>query len=119
MPAEANLKFLNVQEIEYVSKSNSALAQSELILFIPFPDKKGGAWLPRKRDVNPYVQVDMRQVTTVQQVATQGNPKSAVRNERHKRWVTKFSLEFSQDGEKWTEYQESGELKVNEKSNIS
>ncbi len=75
--------------------------------------------MPRKRDVNPYVQVDMGQVTTVQQVATQGNPTSAVRNERHKRWVRKFSLEFSQDGKNWTEYQESGELKVNEKSNIS
>ena len=82
---------------------------------VSFPDKKGGAWLPRKHDVSPYLQIDLGHVTTIQQVATQGNPDSAVRNERHKRWVTRFSLEFSQDGNNWTEYLESGELKVKEK----
>ena len=79
--------------------------------------KNGGAWLPKKRDVNPFLQIDVGHVTTVQQIATQGNPASAVRHERHKRWVEKFSLEFSEDGENWSEYQESGELKVNEESN--
>ena len=71
--------------------------------------------MPKQHDVSPYLQVDLGQVTTVQQVATQGNPSSAARNERHKRWVTKFSLEFSQDGNDWTECQESGELKVRKK----
>ena len=78
-------------------------------------DKNGGAWLPRKRDVSPYLQVDLGHVSTVQQVATQGNPGSAVKNDRHKRWVTKFTLEFSQDGKLWDEYHESGELKVRDK----
>lgn len=72
----------------------------------------GGAWFPRGRDATPYLQVDLGRVTTVQQVATQGNPDSAVKNERHKRWVTKFSLEFSEDGKNWTEHKESGKLKV-------
>ncbi|XP_028396959.1 uncharacterized protein LOC114520825 [Dendronephthya gigantea] len=75
-------------------------------------DINGGAWFPRGRDTTPYLQVDLGQVTTVQQVASQGNPASAVKNERHKRWVTKFSLEFSEDGKHWTEHKESGKLKV-------
>ena len=88
------------------------LILSSLFFSNPFSDRKGGAWLPRQHDVNPYLQVDLGHVTTVQQVATQGNPASAARNERYKRWVTRFSLEFSQDGINWTECQESGELKV-------
>lgn len=68
--------------------------------------------MPKKHDVSPYLQIDLGKVTKVQQVATQGNPTSAVKNDRQKRWVTKFSLEFSDDGKNWTEYQESGELKV-------
>ena len=77
--------------------------------------KNGGAWLPKKCDANPFLQIDVGHVTKVQQIAIQGNPPSAVRSERHKRWVKKFSLEFSQDGENWDQYQESGELKVKEK----
>ncbi|XP_046845530.1 uncharacterized protein LOC124439350 [Xenia sp. Carnegie-2017] len=75
-------------------------------------DCRGGAWLPRKNDANPYLEIDLGHLTTIQQVATQGNPQSAVKNERHKCWVTKFTLAFSENGKNWWNCKECGDVKV-------
>ena len=74
--------------------------------------QNGGAWIPKLQDDNPYLEIDLGHVTTIQQVATQGNPGTTVKHETHRRWVTKFSLQFSEDGKRWRDYEKSGCVKV-------
>ena len=63
--------------------------------------KKGG-WSSRKCDLNQWLQVDLGSYTTVTRVATQG------RN-GHDQWVTKYGLQYSNDGVIFHFYQEPGE----------
>ena len=51
-----------------------------------------GAWCPRKNDPDPWLQVNLGSDTTVTRVATQG------RNGWGNWWVTKYRLQYSDDG---------------------
>ena len=53
--------------------------------------KKQGGWSSRKNDVNQWIQVDLSSYTKLTSIATQG------RN-RVKQWVTRYKLEYSDDG---------------------
>ena len=63
-----------------------------------------GAWSARDMDVNQWLQVDLgNQVTAVTRVATQG------RNKRHLQWVTKYNLQYGDDGVNFQYYKEHGQ----------
>lgn len=47
------------------------------------------------------------------QIATQGYAASGNVTAMDKRWVTSYSLAFSEDGSKWTNYTENATIKVN------
>ena len=53
--------------------------------------KKQGGWSSRRNDVNQWIQVDLSSYTKLTSIATQG------RN-RVKQWVTRYKLEYSEDG---------------------
>lgn len=66
---------------------------------------KGGAWCSDENDVNhEFLQIDLRNVQHISQIATQGV---------HGRWwgsyfVQTFVIEYSYDGTTWFTYQGSG-----------
>jgi len=58
----------------------------------------GNSWTHiESTDPNPYYQVDLGQVETISAVATQG------RNS-HPQWVTSYSIQYSNDGMNFTDY---------------
>ena len=61
------------------------------------------AWLPMSSDANPFIEVNMGEITPIQAVATKGAGGT---------YVTSYKLEFSLDGSTWTYYQENGTDKV-------
>lgn len=63
--------------------------------------KKGG-WSSRPCDLNQWLQVDLGSYTIVTGVATQG------RN-GHDQWVTRYRIEYSNDGVNFHFYQEPGD----------
>ena len=63
---------------------------------------KRGSWSSRRNDRNQWLQVDLGSYTTVTRVATQG------RN-RLDQWVTKYRLQYSDDGLNFHLYKELGE----------
>ncbi len=76
---------------------------------------KQGALSARTNDANQWLQVDLRNTyTRVTRVATQG--RNAVNQ-----WVTKYKLQYSNDGVNYQYYREQGknENKVKSFSNLS
>ena len=72
---------------------NMAASQGRLQLQ-PIGNKYEGAWAAKTSNINQWLQVDLgRTHTTVTRVATQGRPESG-RNQ----WVTKYKLQYSDDG---------------------
>lgn len=63
---------------------------------------KAGSWSARTSDVNQWLQVDLSRRTKITGVATQG------RN-RVNQWVTKYKLQYSDDGENFHYYREPGQ----------
>ena len=64
---------------------------------------KAGSWSARSNNVNQWLQVDLgSQDTKVTRVATQG------RN-AHAQWVTKYKLQYSDDGVNFQYYREPGQ----------
>ena len=53
---------------------------------------KEGGWTTSTNDLNQWLQVDLGSYTTVTRVATQGV------SANHKQWVTKYRLQYSDDG---------------------
>ena len=69
-----------------------------------FPEAGGraGGWAAGIRDANQWLQVDLKnKYTNVTGVATQG------RNAHHE-WVTKYNLQYSDDGVNFSFYMEQG-----------
>lgn len=62
-------------------------------------------WSPRTNNNQQYIQVDLRAVTKVTGVATQGRGNAD-------QWVTSYKLRCSQNGVTWVTYQEHGSDKV-------
>ena len=63
---------------------------------------KGGSWSARISDVSQWLQVDLSSDTRVTRVATQG------RN-GHNEWVTKYKLQYSDNGVTFQFYKEVGD----------
>ena len=64
---------------------------------------KGGSWKARRNDIHQWLQIDLRnQQTKVTGVATQGTI-------HQNQWVTKYRLQYGEDGEKFHCYREQGE----------
>ena len=63
----------------------------------------GTTWIADKKDINPWLQVDLRaQNTEVTRVATQGS-------HQHNKWVKKYKLQYSNYGVRFQNYKEQGE----------
>ena len=67
---------------------------------------KAGSWSAKANDLNQWLQIDLgNQHAKVTRVATQG------RN-AYSQWVTKYKLQYSDDGVNFQYYQENGSIKV-------
>ena len=62
-----------------------------------------GSWLAGLNDVHQWLQVDLAGLNIVTGIATQG------RHSEHAMWVTKYKLQFSNDGVSFRYYREQGE----------
>jgi len=61
-----------------------------------------GSWSAGLNDMNQWLQVDLLQTTEVTRIATQG------RNKVHQ-WVTKYKLQYSEDGHTFKFYMQNGD----------
>lgn len=64
--------------------------------------KKGGFWAAKRNDANQWIQVDLGKIMTVKGVATQGRPSSYLQ------CVTKYKLQYGNDGQTFSDYKEEG-----------
>ena len=64
-----------------------------------------GAWCPKIKSVNQWLQIDLAEVTAVTKVATQGRYNSEDR-------VKTYKLSYSVDGTHWIWYKQHGVDKV-------
>lgn len=62
-----------------------------------------GSWVAGLNDVDQWLQVDLLGLDIVTGIATQG------RHSEHAMWVTKYKLQYSNDGESFRYYKEQGE----------
>jgi len=69
-----------------------------------------GAWEPLNRVKGEWLQIDLLKTTVLVKVATQGRAKAVV-------YVTSYWLQYSINGENWTEYTINGVKKVFLKTN--
>ena len=84
--------------------ANYAAKQGRLH-FLAVPGK-AGSWSAKTNNVNQWLQIDLgNQHTKVTRVATQG------RND-YSQWVTKYKLQYSDNGVNFKYYRENGAIKV-------
>lgn len=83
-------------------------------LYFKASDSKQGGWSAGYTAANQWIQVDLRKYTIVKGIATQG------RN-RYSQWVTKYKLQYSDDGVNFHYYGQSDQSppKVRLSFNIS
>lgn len=82
---------------------NHAAIQGRLNLKAKLPGLKAGAWLALHNNVNQWLQIDLIGPNTrLTRVATQG------RNDLDQ-WVTKYKLEYSNNGGNFQYYREQGQ----------
>ena len=79
---------------------NHAAKQGRLN-FLAVPGK-AGSWSARTNDANQWIQVKLPGYTKITQFATQG------RN-AFNQWVTKYKIEYSEDGVTFHYYHEAGQ----------
>lgn len=73
-------------------------------LHFPEAGGKAGGWAAGVRDANQWLQIDLKNKrTNVTRVATQG------RNGANE-WVTKYHLQYSDDGANFSYYVEQGQI---------
>ena len=71
---------------------------------------KAGAWTAAANNVSQWLQVDLgKQFTKVTRVATQGRNYSSQWHGNHSQWVTKYKLQYSDDGANFHYYREQGQ----------
>lgn len=63
------------------------------------------SWCSAINTADQYLQINLRRVAIITQVATQGSPSED-------KFVTSYSLKFGTDGSDWMEYTEDGRMKV-------
>ncbi|XP_031562261.1 lactadherin-like [Actinia tenebrosa] len=64
------------------------------------------SWAPSSLSVGQYLQVDLGQVKIVTKIATQGRPGDQVK------YVTKYKIKWSIDGQTWEDHKENDVVKV-------
>ncbi|XP_027059482.1 neurogenic locus Notch protein-like [Pocillopora damicornis] len=79
---------------------NHAAIQGRLH-YLPPPGKQGG-WSSKHNNVNQWLQIDLGALLKVTAVATQGRS-------NHDQWVTKYKLQYSNDGATFSYYMEAGQ----------
>lgn len=90
-------------QISASSQWNSDHAAIQSRLNFKANGRKSGAWSALHNNVNQWLQIDLiGQNTRVTRVATQG------RNDLNQ-WVTKYKLEYSNDGVNFQYYREQGQ----------
>lgn len=67
-------------------------------------------WAPEASDVDPWLQIDFEKKQTVTKIATQGR---SLQKGAFYQWVTKYSLNYSQDMISFDSYKQLGVVKVN------
>ena len=74
--------------------------------------KKAGSWSVNQKNLNPsqWLQVDLNQLTKVAGVATQGRNNTNLWQGDHRQWVTRYKLQFSEDGLTFQYYREKGQI---------
>ncbi|XP_006816028.1 contactin-associated protein-like 4 [Saccoglossus kowalevskii] len=65
----------------------------------------GGGWTAEIADSEQYLTIDLKQQTEITAVATQGRYGST-------EWVTQYRLQYSDNGDKWSDYTEGGSKKI-------
>lgn len=95
-------------QISASSEWSSTLAAFLGRLHLKRSSGKAGSWSTRANDDNQWLQVDLGRHTKVTGIATQG------RN-GYPQWVTKYKLQYSNDGVNFQYYREQGQTteKVN------
>ena len=81
--------------------SNHAASQARLN-FKAGGGKRGG-WSARSNNANQWIQVAFGKSTKLTGIATQG------RNQEYRQWVTKYQLQYSDDGVNFHYYKEPGQ----------
>jgi len=71
-----------------------------------------GAWAAKTKDQNQWLQVAFDNPMKVIAVATQG------RNSIYAQWVSKYKLQYSDDGKSFQYYKEEGKDKVKRLNNL-
>ena len=89
---------------------DSITASSELNVITPAKNGRlnysaGSSWCASTNDGNPYLQIDLQTLHIICAVSTQGNSQSD-------NWVKTYTLQSSRDGKTWTNYEDSGLVKV-------
>ncbi|XP_022782671.1 uncharacterized protein LOC111323557 [Stylophora pistillata] len=85
--------------------ANHAAIQGRLN-FLAIPGK-AGSWSARHNNLNQWIQVDLLAYSRVTQIVTQGRNKFA-------QWVTKYTLQYSEDGVTFEYYHLPGQLSAKE-----
>ena len=62
-----------------------------------------GGWVAREKNINQWLQVDLQHIIRVIGIATQGKPAS-------KQWVTKYKLQYGDDGQTFRVYKRDGDV---------
>ena len=95
-------------QITASSEHDAAHAASRARLnFQEIPNQAAGAWAANASDDNPWLQVDLGLRYTkviMTQVATQGRNSS-----NFSQWVTKYKLQYGDNGEVFKYYREPGQ----------
>ena len=65
-----------------------------------------GAWSAKTNDLNQWIQAHLGGLKRVSGVATQG------RNGKYKQWVTKFTVQYSENGKIWSNVEDVNGQKV-------
>ena len=65
--------------------------------------RKRGGWSARFNNASQWIQVALEKSTKLTGIATQG------RNQEYRQWVTKYQLEYSDDGVNFQFYKEPGQ----------
>ena len=87
---------------------NHAAIQGRLH-YLPPPGKQGG-WSAKHNNANQWLQIDLGALLKVTAVATQGRS-------NHDQWVTKYKLQYSDDGATFSYYMEAGQSVAKVKQN--
>lgn len=75
------------------------------ILWFVLPYLAEDGWCAFYEDIDQYIQIDFFLKTRVTRVGV-------LRRTSKNRWVTKYSLQYSDDDITWTDYIENGHVKV-------